>query len=110
MSAIGHGVVMFHKKGQSPDEPDAVSKETRSERRDALIGFLRSIQRSDADFGQIDDNTDLVQSGLADSLAVIQIIMHLEKTYDVDLSDCGVDPAALGTIGGILDLIDREAR
>ena len=101
---------MIRQEGLSPDEPDSLSKQIRSDRRDALIAFLCSIQRSKKSLDGIDDDTNLVESGLADSLSVIQIILYLEKTYDVDLSYCGVDPTVLGTIGGILDLIDREAR
>lgn len=100
---------MFRKKDKLPDEPGAVIKHVRSEGRDALIAFLNSIQRSDKVFEDVDDNTDLVKLGMADSLSVIQIILYLEKTYDVDLSDRGVDPAALSTIEGILELIDWEA-
>ena len=101
---------MLPEKGKLPDEPDAVLEQKRSERRDALIGFLRSIQRSQKTRGEIDDDTDLVESGLADSLSVIQIILYLEKTYDLDLSDLSVDPTMFGTIGGILGLIDRKSR
>ena len=98
---------MFSEEGH---ESDAAFEQVRSARRDALVAFLHSIRRSEKTLDEINDNTDLVEAGMADSLSVIQTILYLEKTYDVDLSEHGVDPAALGTIGGILELIDRKSR
>jgi len=99
---------MFGKESHKPDGSGPIIKKVRSEGRAALVSFLKSIRRNDKIIDQIDDDTDLVRSGLADSLSVVRIILFLEQKYDVDLSESGVDPAALSTIGGILELIDWD--
>lgn len=79
----------------------------RQQRKDDLIRFLRSIHRADWPDGAIEDDTDLIGSGLADSLSMIQVILYLEKTYGIDLSDRGVDPAAFGSVADILRLVEE---
>ena len=79
----------------------------RQQRKAGLIQFLRTIQRP----GRVIEDTEeqnLVKSGLIDSLAVLQIVLHLEQTYGIDFSDHGFDPGDLQTVQGILDLIERE--
>lgn len=100
---------MFCRESELPDGSGPMNKKVRSEGRAALVSFLNSIRRNDKKIDQIDDETDLVKSGMADSLSVVRIILFLEQKYDVDLSESGVDPAALSTIGGILELIEWDA-
>ena len=42
----------------------------------------------------------MVHAGLTDSLAVLQIVSHLEQTYGVDFTETGVVPEELSTIAG----------
>lgn len=73
-----------------------------------LIRFLRTIQRLDApalEDGALDEHTSLVDSGLIDSLAVIQIVSYLEEAHGIDFRTAGLDPENLRTVAGILDLI-----
>jgi acyl carrier protein len=48
-----------------------------------------------------------VASGLIDSLAILQIVVYLETTYGIDFSVRGLSPEELGSIGGILDVIEQ---
>jgi len=100
--------MMFGKDSHKPDGSGPIIKKVRSEGKADLISLLNSIRRNDKVIDHIDDETDLVKSGLADSLSVVRIILFLEQKYDVDLSESGVDPAALRTVGGILELIDWD--
>ncbi len=77
--------------------------------REELIAFLQSIQRPDAPLGAIDENAHLVESGLIDSLAMIEIIGFLESTYGIDFAETGVDPDELGSVSHILNLIEASA-
>ena len=77
--------------------------------RQELIAFLRSIQRPDAPLGEIDEDTHLVESGLIDSLAMIEIIGFLESRFGIDFLETGVDPDELGSVSHILDLIEAHA-
>jgi acyl carrier protein len=65
------------------------------------------IQRPDRPIEEIDDDQGLVQSGLIDSLALLQIVLYLEQTYNIDFRENGVDPAELSSVGAILGLIER---
>ena len=51
----------------------------------------------------------MVESGLIDSLALLQIVTYLEQAYGVDFSERGIDPEDLRSVNSILDLIAREA-
>lgn len=79
----------------------------RQQRKAELIQFLRTIQRPDRPIEEIHEDQRLVESGLIDSLALLQIVLYLEQTYRIDFREKGVDPAELSSIGAILGLIER---
>lgn len=81
---------------------------SRDENKEKLLGFLRTIQKAGLPIDSLEERAPLVSSGLIDSLAILQIVTYLETTYSIDFSIRGVDPEQLGSIGGILDLIDQE--
>jgi len=77
-------------------------------RKTDLVDFLRTIQRPDFPLQEIDGDLSLVESGLIDSLALLQIITYLEQTYDIDFRETGIDPGDLRSVNAILELIARE--
>jgi acyl carrier protein len=70
--------------------------------RDALIEFLGSIARPGQSLEDVGDQDNLVDSGIIDSLSVIQIILYLETTHGVNFRALGVDPAEVVSIQGML--------
>lgn len=74
----------------------------------ALKVFLRGIQRPGVSVESLGVDDNLVQSGFIDSLAVVQIALYLENTYNIDFSARGFDPERLATLGNILQLIEEE--
>jgi acyl carrier protein len=84
--------------------------QTREERRQALLQFLRTIQKAGLPVESLGEHERLVASGLIDSLAILQIVSFLETTYGIDFSLRGVDPEQLGSIGNILDLLEQEQK
>ena len=82
----------------------------REERKGKLLSFLRTIQKAGFPIEGLEETEPLVASGLIDSLAILQIVTYLETTYEIDFSLRGVDPEQLGSIGGILDLIEQEKK
>lgn len=84
--------------------------ETREQHRLALLQFLRTIQKAGMPVESLADTDRLVASGLIDSLAILQIVTYLETTYGIDFSIRGVSPEELGSIGGILELIEQEKK
>jgi acyl carrier protein len=81
---------------------------SRAQRAEDLMRFLRTIQKPDRPLDGLDERTSLIDSGLIDSLAVLEIVAYLEETYGLEFVEKGVDPEELSSIGGILDLIDSE--
>lgn len=82
----------------------------REEQKGKLLSFLRTIQKAGLPVEGLGEADSLVASGLIDSLAILQIVTYLETTYEIDFSLRGVDPEQLGSIGGILDLIEQEKK
>ena len=80
----------------------------REQRKRDLLRFLRSIQKAGMPVESIGEQDRLVATGLIDSMALLQIVLYLEQSYGMDFSVSGVDPEQLGTIGNILDLIERN--
>ena len=74
-----------------------------------LLAFLGTIQKAGRPIDSLAESDRLVASGLIDSLAILQIVTYLESTYSIDFAMRGVDPEQLGTVGGILDVIEQEA-
>ena len=75
--------------------------------REDLIDFLSTIARPGRPIDGADDNTNLIDAGVIDSLALIQIIQYLEQEYGLNLQACGIDPNDLSTIAGILAAVER---
>ena len=73
-----------------------------------LLAFLESIRRPDASLDHIGDSDGLVQSGLIDSLAMLEIITFLESEFGIDFRDRGFEPGKLRSIESILDLIELK--
>ena len=80
----------------------------RQQKKNNLIAFLRTIQRPDYPHNEIDEHSSLIESGLIDSLALLQIVTYLEQTYYMDFREMGIDPADLRSVDSILNLIVRE--
>ena len=84
--------------------PQASAKRVRED----LVAFLDTIRRPDFPMTAIGDDDPLVESGLIDSLALLQIISYLEERHEIDFSLVGIDPGELGSITAILALIERN--
>lgn len=82
---------------------------TRAQRKEDLTAFLKTICRPGVSLDASDENEGLVAAGLIDSLATLEIISFLEREYGINFEDPDVDPFEVGSIGGILDLIERKA-
>ncbi len=79
----------------------------RARLREELIEFLASVSPSVSPLEYISDETNLIDAGIIDSFALIQIILYLEEVHGVDLQANGTDPNDLDTLGGILSAIRR---
>jgi acyl carrier protein len=81
---------------------------SREQHQARLLRFLETIRRPDKRVEDIDPNENLVQAGLIDSLALLEIVTFLESEFAIDFAATGVDPGRLTTIPSILDLIEQH--
>ncbi|MDA9764794.1 phosphopantetheine-binding protein [bacterium] len=70
-----------------------------------LLSFLATITCPDVQTNSIDGNADLVEAGLIDSLAILQIVTFLEQEFEFDFAASGTDPGRLRSVDSILDLV-----
>jgi acyl carrier protein len=82
----------------------------RQRHRERVLEFLRTIQKPDRPLDTVAETDSLVESGLIDSLALLEIVAFLEEQYRIDLAAVGLEPEPLTSVSGILDLIERETR
>lgn len=82
----------------------------RQRHRERVLDFLRTIQKPDRPLDTVAETDSLVESGLIDSLALLEIVAFLEEQYRIDFAAIGLEPEQLTSVSGILDLIEREAR
>ncbi len=75
-----------------------------------MLEFLRTIQKPDRPLDTVAETDSLVESGLIDSLALLEIVAFLEEQYRIDFAAVGLEPEQLTSVSGILDLIEREAQ
>jgi acyl carrier protein len=81
----------------------------RQRHRERVLEFLRTIQKPDRPLDTVAETDSLVESGLIDSLALLEIVPFLEEQYRIDFAAVGLEPEQLTSVSGILDLIEREA-
>jgi len=82
----------------------------RQRHRERVLEFLRTIQKPDRPLDTVAETDSLVESGLIDSLALLEIVAFLEEQYRIDFAAVGLEPEQLTSVSGILDLIEREVR
>ncbi len=75
-----------------------------------LIAFLSTIQRPERPIAELGEDDDLIGCGLIDSLAQLEIILYLERTYGIRFDAFGFDPGRLRSVATILDLITAGGR
>ena len=83
---------------------------SRADDKEKLIAFLETIRRPDVALEAVNERDSLIESGLIDSLALLEIITFLETEFGIDFSVTGVDPEQLASIAEILDLIERRRK
>ena len=76
--------------------------------REDLIRFLNTITRPGQQVESINDNANLIEAGLIDSLSLVHIILYLETQHNVDFQGSGFDPNEVGSVAGMLAAIGRQ--
>ena len=82
---------------------------SRDEIRKVLLEFLDTICANDLAGLGIDEDVPFEESGLIDSLSMLEIVSFLETRFSIDFSQIGIDADNVGSITNILDLVERSA-
>jgi acyl carrier protein len=59
---------------------------------------------------ELDDDDDLVESGVVDSLGIFQLVAFLEEQFGIAIADTEITPDNFGTIARIEKLVAGRGR
>lgn len=60
------------------------------------------------DLNSLGDDDSLMKKGIVDSTGILELIMHLEKTYGIKVSDDEMLPDNLDSVASIVSFIGRK--
>ena len=74
----------------------------------AVYEFVRGLLSEHGHSQDISDDESLILSGLLDSLAVIHIVVFLEKTFNINFAEVYFDQTNFDSINQILHFIEEN--
>ena len=76
--------------------------------KDAILEYVKNeyLDEEDAEDMELDENTQLISSGIVDSFSMVSLKLFLESKYDVKIPDDRATPEAFDTVGGIIELVN----
>ena len=80
--------------------------------RQATRDFLRALLEKTGDNRGFEDSESLVLSGRLDSVAVLEIVIYLERAYNIEFSSRAFDQSMVDSVDDIVALIQsaQEAK
>ena len=74
--------------------------------RDAVVAYVRDQFRIDE--AELGWDAPLVRTGLLDSVSLVQLVDHLERTFGIEIPDQHVVAAHLDSIGMIVEYVEQR--
>lgn len=74
-----------------------------------LCEFLDTICEAGVSTLDSDEEISFEESGLIDSVSMLEIVSFLEDRFSVDFSRIGINPENMGSIRRIVDLVVKPA-
>ena len=74
----------------------------------AVYEFVRGLLSEHGHSQEINDDESLILSGLLDSLAVIHIVVFLEKTFNINFAEAYFDQTSFDSVNQILRFIEEN--
>ena len=71
-----------------------------------LLAFIKTRGKSRAN---VTADTDLLESELLDSLLLIDLILHIEEIYGIQLGGDDVDPSNFRTIAAMVNFLHKRS-
>ena len=79
-----------------------------SEFNNAIIDYLKTSIPQGVEVSEITLETDLISTGIIDSFGIVGIVMFLEDTYGIEVSDDDIDPDIFRTVVSIASYIKNN--
>ena len=70
-----------------------------------ILTFVRGLKKAPND---VDVDSDLISTGILDSLSVMELIAFLSKTFDVSISAADITPVNLKSVSSISALVEAR--
>jgi acyl carrier protein len=76
--------------------------------KDAILEYVKNeyLDEEDAEDTELDENTQLISSGIVDSFSMVSLKLFLETKYEVKIPDDQATPEAFDTVSGIIELVN----
>ena len=84
--------------------------DTRGDVRAAIRAYITENLAPVVGLATVDDDQDLIETGVVDSLGIFQLIAFLEERLGVKIGDEEITPENFGTIGAICQLVASRSR
>lgn len=90
-----------------PDAPDVEMVRTAMtpDRNQLEADLIRFVQSRGERHAGVTSQTDLIESGLLDSLLLVDLILHIEELCGIQFESDQVNPSNFRTMSAIVDLV-----
>jgi acyl carrier protein len=75
--------------------------------RDQIRAFLAKNSAS-GDAGEFSDTDSLLESGIIDSVTMVDLIAHIESTFDVHVDEDEMTPENFNSVAAITGYVERK--
>jgi acyl carrier protein len=81
----------------------------RADRKQLEADIVQFVQARGARYAEVTLRTDLLESGLLDSLLLMDLIFHIEEAYGIRFDTDHVNPSNFRTIVDIVSFVQEQA-
>jgi len=76
--------------------------------KDAILEYVKNeyLDEEDAEDMELDENTQLISSGIVDSFSMVSLKLFLENKYEIKIPDDQATPEAFDTVQSIIGLVN----
>jgi acyl carrier protein len=76
--------------------------------RSSINTYIRSEFDTALAGAQLSDDTQLIESGVVDSLGIMKLLQYLEDSFSIRIADDELRPENFQTPGSIVSLIEKK--
>jgi acyl carrier protein len=76
--------------------------------KDRIYKHIKTLLQKQGYFDEIADDESLIMSGLLDSMAVVGLVVFMEKEFNIDFSEIYFDQNIFNTIGDMVHFAEEH--